>query len=369
MNNTDINVDDLVGMTENPVLKMIYELIKKIPEYVDINTFLKAVLEYSASAALTKMINEEYSGTTLVDYKIHNDQLLSLLQDDFNVIIVAHSQGNLFAVHAYEDNVGANAPYRFFSQRVSILHVAPTNNVDSIRGNYVLNRNDLIIRALDKVFNNIPSYNIAETVGSDKNYHSFSGSYLADGSISRDAITEGIQLIVDAQKRGTEKVLSVYVDFEFEVDPNVLKPSFNLYVFAPRGDYCIKNPYANCCQDTSGIACPRVATFSGYRDNKIPHEKYYENAIIACNTYRESGVYTFRLEGHFFLVGESGYYPASYPVKVRVYDTTINGREYYSGNITVNYTLSSPFELYVSSPFQLDIQEEKGLEDISITVK
>lgn len=134
LNYTDVNVKDLVDMAGDPYIKTLYELIIKIPEYADLKDYLEKALASLTSAALTAMVTKEYNETTIADYKIHDDSLKNLLAEDYNVVLVAHSQGNLFVTHAYEDIVGSKGAYPQLHGRVNVVHVAPVNVASNLKG-------------------------------------------------------------------------------------------------------------------------------------------------------------------------------------------------------------------------------------------
>jgi len=77
---------------------------------------------------------------TMADYTEHNQQLKALLNRTHRAILIAHSQGNLFANHAY-DQVGKER-----QKRIGIIHVAPPTAV--LHGKYVLSNHDTVINLI-----------------------------------------------------------------------------------------------------------------------------------------------------------------------------------------------------------------------------
>lgn len=92
---------------------------------------------------------ERVAAMTRMDYKEHNSQLQKKVQEDSRVVLVAHSQGNLFANHAFEI-LGDDR-----QKKVEVLHVAPASV--RVHGKYLLSDLDLIIKPLATADGRLPS--------------------------------------------------------------------------------------------------------------------------------------------------------------------------------------------------------------------
>src|SRR5699024_4699583 len=98
--------------------------------YVDVTTYSVAGWSYLLSNPPTEQ-----------DYAAHNLRLDALAAEGQKLMLVAHSQGNLFLNHAYDHikpTVGRNS--------VNAVHIAPAS--PTLRGKHVLADIDLVINAL-----------------------------------------------------------------------------------------------------------------------------------------------------------------------------------------------------------------------------
>lgn len=109
---------------------------------------------------------------TEADYAEHNTRLDALTQEQKKIMMVAHSQGNLFANHAYDyitPKVGTDA--------VKLVHIAPASA--KLHGDYELADIDLVIKGLGLLGYTVPPanteipYSIADIQG-----HSLVDTYL-----------------------------------------------------------------------------------------------------------------------------------------------------------------------------------------------
>ena len=112
---------------------------------------------------------------TVVDYADHRNQLLKMVAGNSRVVLVAHSQGNLFANHVFE---GLAKPLQ---TKVTVLHVAPASA--RLHGDYLLSDLDLIIAPLAAVDTRLPSVVLSWRESrvsqvSDSTGHGFSEIYL-----------------------------------------------------------------------------------------------------------------------------------------------------------------------------------------------
>lgn len=132
-------------------------------------------------------------GMTSYDYKVHSKAVNTLLDRSNRVVIVAHSQGNLFANKAYDS---INDKSR--RDRLTLIHVAPPGG--EIRGEtYYLSSDDMVINTvnstlvLDGLKPNIPPP--AHPVKNAVSGHEFVDTYMDRSSKSFLGITSQIRKI------------------------------------------------------------------------------------------------------------------------------------------------------------------------------
>ena len=137
-------------------------------------------LDATASALLNQLTRETLKLLTLFadspTYENRADHMTRLWRhadDGSRMLLVAHSQGNLFVNSAY-DALKAAKP----GAHAQVVHVAPAS--PTLRGEYVLADIDLVINALRiSGLNSVPSVNIALPLSSaDSSGHGFEPTYL-----------------------------------------------------------------------------------------------------------------------------------------------------------------------------------------------
>jgi len=157
-------IDKIKGIFSNAI--SLFESL-----YTAINTKLVAIISYFSSNPPTEM-----------DYATHNSQLDVLAADGQKLMLVGHSQGNLFMNHAYDHILPVVT-----KDRVAAAHIAPAS--PTLRGDYVLANIDLVINALRiQGANSVPDNNLdINTSRVDVSGHTLIGTYL-DGT--RDGRTK-----------------------------------------------------------------------------------------------------------------------------------------------------------------------------------
>lgn len=103
----------------------------------------------------------------------HLAKLRGYADDDFTMVLIAHSQGNLFVNTAY-DGVRSARP----TVQARVVHVAPAS--PTLRGDYVLADIDLVINGLrTQGINSVPAANISLPYsGVDASGHTLVATYL-----------------------------------------------------------------------------------------------------------------------------------------------------------------------------------------------
>lgn len=110
---------------------------------------------------------------TEANYATHNAQLDTLAADGQKLMLVAHSQGNLFMNHAYDHILPVVT-----KDRVAAAHIAPAS--PTLRGDWVLADIDLVINALRiQGVTSVPNINLTIPASKvDVSGHTLIGTYL-----------------------------------------------------------------------------------------------------------------------------------------------------------------------------------------------
>ena len=113
---------------------------------------------------------------TEADYAAHNARLDTLAADGQKLMLVGHSQGNLFMNHAYDHILPVVT-----KDRVAAAHIAPAS--PTLRGEYLLADIDLVINALRiQGLTSVPTNNLDINASRvDVSGHTLIGTYL-DGT-------------------------------------------------------------------------------------------------------------------------------------------------------------------------------------------
>lgn len=137
---------------------------------------LFSALYTAVSAKLAAGVSQLFSNPpTSVDYEQHNQRLKTLAAQGQKLLLVAHSQGNLFANHAYDyikPIIGIDS--------VKVVHIAPAS--PTLRGAHVLSDGDMVINALRvQGLSSVPPNNLMlPTSSTDLSGHTLIETYLND---------------------------------------------------------------------------------------------------------------------------------------------------------------------------------------------
>jgi len=121
------------------------------------------------------------------DYATHNARLDALAVQRQKLMLVAHSQGNLFVNHAYDHIISSIGP-----NSVMVAHIAPAS--PTLRGEYLLANIDLVINGLRiQGLNSVPAVNLTlPTSMSDISGHTLVGTYMDASRPGRAAVASMI---------------------------------------------------------------------------------------------------------------------------------------------------------------------------------
>ncbi|MDP3465786.1 MAG: hypothetical protein Q8R86_08465 [Sulfuricurvum sp.] len=198
---------------------------------------------------------------TETDYASHNAKLDALAADGQKLMLVGHSQGNLFMNHAYDHilpTVGAD--------RVKAAHIAPAS--PTLRGDYVLANIDLVINALRiQGVTSVPVNNLDINASRvDVSGHTLIGTYLdptrdGRGQVKTMIVGEMGKLECPSLLQVTRYIYFRYMDLatalaeeqaklrypytldpvwvrEFSIEFNEFKATRPDYEFGAPGDFC-----------------------------------------------------------------------------------------------------------------------------------
>lgn len=227
--------------------------------YTDLNSKILAGWSYFLS-----------NPPTAADYAQHDTRLTALATEGQKLILVAHSQGNLFVNHAYDyitPLVGVNS--------VAVAHIAPASS--TLRGGYLLADIDLVINGLrTQGLSSVPNVNLSlPTSVSDLSGHTLVGTYLDGSRPGRQAveklITNAVKGLVTPTTTGSIGSFTVTLTWDGSGD-------VDLHTFEPSGSHVYYSARA-------GVV--------GYLDvdntNSLGPEHYYascDSSVLQAGTYR-----------------------------------------------------------------------------------
>jgi hypothetical protein len=151
-----------------------------------------AILNQLASSFL-KLLTLFVNSPTYENQADHLERLTRHADEGSNMVLVAHSQGNLF-VNSAVDALKAARP----DANAQVVHVAPAS--PTLRGDYVLADIDLVINGLRlSGINSVPDVNITLPVSKiDPSGHSFEPTYLDKARAAYARTTGMIKASLDA---------------------------------------------------------------------------------------------------------------------------------------------------------------------------
>ena len=186
--------------------------------YTDIMTEIAAGWSYILSNPPTQS-----------EYARHNIRLDALATQKQKLILVAHSQGNLFLNHAYDYIVPT-----LREDSVKAAHIAPAS--PTLRGPYVLANIDLVINSLrvQGLLSVPPSNIVLQRSISDISGHTLIGTYLDSTRPSRSAtsilIKSAIQQLKTPSTTGNTGSFTITLTWDGSGD-------VDLHVFEPNGSH------------------------------------------------------------------------------------------------------------------------------------
>ncbi len=165
---------------------------------------------------------------TISDYALQDARINTLATERQKLLMVAHSQGNLFVNHAYQKALAAGLT----SNNVKVVHVAPASVV--LSGDMTLSTNDAVILGLLSLApGTVPDGNITIPISTkDLSGHKFVETYLdpqrnGRGQISSQVTTALNSLQTPTSTTGTQGFFTVTLlwDGSGDVDLHAIEPT------------------------------------------------------------------------------------------------------------------------------------------------
>jgi hypothetical protein len=241
---------------------------------LDATNELYAYVSGKTVAAVAELVSEP---PTLANYSTHATMLSRLSIEGEKIMMVAHSQGNLFMNVAYEKALTYD---NITEQNVAALHVAPASV--NLSGDHVLADIDLIINGLRTLgVNAIPDITVELPVShllTDASGHTFVGTYLEP---SLAALTQ-VKSKFDSAMASLVPPESTASIGAFTATLNWSTPGdVDLHIFEPNGQHVY---YSN------------RQGFVGYLDKDDIVGDGPEHYYASCDSeLLEEGVYTFAI--------------------------------------------------------------------------
>lgn len=201
-------------------------------QYTSLITQMQDIVNTKAVGAIASLVSNP---PTQADYAKHNARLDALALQKQKLMLVAHSQGNLFMNKAYEHilpTVGASS--------VKVVHIAPASA--TLHGKYWLAAIDLIINGLRST-GNVPSIsdelNVVILPPSLKDWtgHKLINTYLDPNRGARNfinlSITDAMNQLVTPSTEGNQGAFTVTLtwDGSGDVDLHTFEPNNGSHVY------------------------------------------------------------------------------------------------------------------------------------------
>lgn len=144
---------EIISLLESGNSEIANALLGIYPESESILQDIMNEVEKEYKASIIGRVEQDL---TSEDYKKHNNKMDELERNNKRIVLIAHSQGNLFLNKSYDHIVE-----KINKDNISALHVAPASR--TIRGKHILSDNDAVISSLRYVYgdNSVPENNIS----------------------------------------------------------------------------------------------------------------------------------------------------------------------------------------------------------------
>jgi hypothetical protein len=199
------------------------------------------------SALYTDIVSKSVAGWSFLltnppteeDLRIQRTRIESLAVERKKLLLIAHSQGNLFVNQAYDT---ALAVENFDARSIGVVHIAPAS--PTLRGNHVLADLDLVINGLRAFgLSTVPDITVSlpaiHLVEDDPTGHTLVATYL---NLRRDPLqqvrgfaTTALDALVTPETEGSEGFFTVTLTWNGngDVDLHIFEPN-GFHVYYPR---------------------------------------------------------------------------------------------------------------------------------------
>ncbi len=159
-------------------------LLESFPAAIDVINGLFADLRAESVGIFSSFLSNP---PTDADYSAHRTRLDELALQGQKLLLVAHSQGNLFVDKAY-----GYISQQIGSESVAVVHIAPAT--EELYGEYVLADIDLVINPLRLILGSTPEPNLELGLSSrDPFGHELVGTYLDPNREGRRRVGESVE--------------------------------------------------------------------------------------------------------------------------------------------------------------------------------
>jgi hypothetical protein len=207
-----------------------WEVIKEI---ANIPALTIALFSLAQAKAVAFMSSVASSPPTEADMESHNATIARILSEKKKLVLIAHSQGNLFLNRAYEKalTIPTSDGGTVSGANVKAVHVAPASIL--VKGDYTLANIDAVIDALKLAGGGIKDKNLTlpASPNTDVTGHLFIETYLDPSRAGRAAVTANLMTALDTvQPPKTQGVAGFFTatltwDGRGDVDLYVTEPN------------------------------------------------------------------------------------------------------------------------------------------------
>jgi hypothetical protein len=204
-----------------------------------ISAFASWIRARNAEADVKKydeLLSYFFSPPTDADYVRQHTRIKSLALEGKKLLLVAHSQGNLFVNQAYDAALEVEG---FTEQSAAVVHIAPASS--TLRGEYILADKDMVIGALSVIGGVIipetnvviPDSHLNFFFGTDVSGHELVKTYLNSSletlPIVRRMVSSAIDGLQDPQTEGSEGFFTATLTWDGtgDVDLHIEEPDRN----------------------------------------------------------------------------------------------------------------------------------------------
>ena len=276
-------------------------LLSSIPGIGLLSDWVERVSDEEKNAIVARLGNLIENPPTGVDTAIQHTRLKSLALEGKKLLLIAHSQGNLFVNLAYDATLTVD---NYESENISVVHIAPAS--PTIRGGYSLSDKDVIINGLRVFgFDTIQPNNIVLPFRTEEpSGHFLIETYLNPGNSSlvqiADLMRNSFDSLVDPITDVSEGFFTVTMTWNGSGD-------VDLHTFEPQGDHVY---YANKVGSAGRLDVDNTVG--------VGPEHYF----ASCDSEQlQTGAYRFGINNYAGATGRKAILQVSTPFEGELYTT------------------------------------------------